>query len=215
MIQIFDFDQGEEEWRAARLGIPTASRFKDILASSTEMKMRRKYMYELAGERITGEAAESFSNAHMERGKAMEDEARRRYAFLNDVEPRRVGFIRNGDAGCSPDSLIGDRGGFEAKTALPHIQIERLLAGKLPPEHRAQVQGNIWLSERDWWDFMSYWPKMKPLIVRVPRDDAYIRELQLAVYDFNAELHDLVERLTGSPTDQLRAALKNSLAMAG
>lgn len=215
MIEVFNFEQGEDEWRAARVGIPTASRFKDILASSAEMKMRRKYLYELAGERITGEPAESFSNGHMDRGKAMEDEARDLYAMMKDVEPQRVGFIRNGEKGCSPDSLIGDRGGLEIKTALPHIQIERLLAGKLPPEHRAQVQGALWVAERDEWDFMSYWPKMRPLIVRVPRDDAYIRELETAVALFNEELAELVERLTTDSSERLREALKSSIHMAG
>ena len=34
----------------------------------------------------------------------MEDAARELYAFVKDVEPRRVGFIRNGGAGCSPDT---------------------------------------------------------------------------------------------------------------
>ena len=116
MIQVFDFAQGDEAWHQARLGIPTASRFKDILASSAEMKMRRKYMYELAGERIRGEAAEGYTNGHMERGTTQEDDARRLYAFLNDVEPEQVGFIRNGNVGSSPDSLIGDKGGLEIKS---------------------------------------------------------------------------------------------------
>lgn len=214
MIQVFDFAQGDEAWHQARLGIPTASRFKDILASSAEMKMRRKYMYELAGERIRGEAAEGYTNGHMERGTTQEDDARRLYAFLNDVEPEQVGFIRNGNVGSSPDSLIGDKGGLEIKSALPHIQIERLLAGRLPPEHKAQVQGNLWVSEREWWDFMSYCPKMKPLIVRVTRDDDYIRDLERAVADFSSELHDLVERLTNG-SDHLREALKSSIHMAG
>lgn len=214
MMQVFDFDQGSDDWRAARLGIPTASRFSDILAKG-EGKTRRKYLYELAGERITGEPAESFNNAHMERGKAMEDEARDLYAMMKDVEPQRVGFIRNGDKGASPDSLIGDTRGLEIKTALPHIQIERLLAGKLPPEHKAQVQGSLWVAEREWWDFMSYWPKMRPLIVRVHRDEDYIRDLSAAVTQFNEELAELVERLTSDSSERLREALKSSIHMAG
>ena len=32
MIQIIDCEQGTPEWFAARLGIPTASRFSDVLA---------------------------------------------------------------------------------------------------------------------------------------------------------------------------------------
>jgi hypothetical protein len=82
----------------------------------------------------------------MERGKLMEDEARDLYAFMHGIDPQRVGFIRNGDKGASPDSLIGDKGGLEIKSAAAHIQIARLLADELPSEHKAQVQGSMWVA---------------------------------------------------------------------
>jgi hypothetical protein len=195
MIQVFDeIEQGSEAWHSARLGIPTASKFATVMAKG-EGKTRSEYMRKLAGEILTGEPMDSFSNAHMERGKSMEDEARETYAFVNDVEPRRVGFVRNGDRGASPDSLIGDDGGLEIKTALPHIHIDRLERNRLPPEHKAQVQGNLWISQREWWDFCSYWPKLPVLTVRVYRDEAFIAQLSDEVDRFNDELHALVARI--------------------
>lgn len=194
-VEVIDCEQGSDTWFTARLGIPTASRFADLMAKG-EGKMRGRYLHELAAETLRGSPEpDSYSNAHMERGKAQEDEARQLYAFMTDHEPHQVGFLRNGRAGASPDSLIGDAGGLEIKTALGHIQIERLKAGKLPPEHRAQVQGNLWVSERQWWSFMSYSPGLPPLIVRVERDDAYIAELAKAVVAFNDELDMLVASL--------------------
>jgi hypothetical protein len=68
MIEVFDCEQGTDPWYACRLGIPTASRFKDVLAKG-EGKTRKRYLLDLAGERLTGECAETFSNVHMERGK--------------------------------------------------------------------------------------------------------------------------------------------------
>lgn len=198
MMQIIDCEQGSESWFAARLGIPTASAFSTILSSNKEAKdkkTRTEYMRKLAGEIVTGEPMDSYSNVHMERGKVQEDEARDLYAFMRDCDPQRVGFIRNGDRGCSPDSLIGDDGGLEIKTALPHIQIDRLLRGTLPAEHKAQVQGNIWLCERKWWDFCSYSPKLPLFVVRVFRDEEYIKELDTSVSAFNAELAALVEKI--------------------
>lgn len=195
MMQIFtDIDQGSAEWFAARAGIPTASRFSTVMAKG-EGKTRAEYMRKLAGEIITGEQAESFSTPHMERGKAMEDEARETYAFINGVEPYQVGFIRNGDKGASPDSLIGTDGGLEIKTALPHIQIDRLERDRLPPEHKAQVQGNLWISEREWWDFVSYWPRLPMLVTRVYRDEPYIKTMSDDIDRFNDEKAALVERI--------------------
>lgn len=208
MIKIINCEQGSPEWFQARLGIPTASEFATVMRTkgkgeNGESKERRTYLHKLAGEIITGQPMESYTNAYMERGKELEDEARKLYAFQTDTDPQIVGFIRNGDAGASPDSLIGNDGGMEIKTALPHIQIERLLRGELPPEHRAQVQGNIWICERDWWDFMSYCPKLPPFILRVPRDDDYIASLAAAVAAFN---HDLAETVARIRTYGMRAA---------
>lgn len=195
MMEIFeDLEQGTEEWFEVRRGLPTASNFATIMAKG-EGKTRSQYMRKLAGEILTGELAEQFSNVHTERGNAMEDEARQAYAFVENAEIKRVGFIRNGNKGASPDSLVGANGGLEIKTALPHIQIDRLERDRLPPEHRAQVQGNLWVSEREWWDFVSYWPKLPILTVRVYRDEAFIREMSDEVDRFNDELAALVEKI--------------------
>jgi len=189
-----DFDQGTDSWRQLRAGIPTASKFATVMAKG-EGKTRAKYMRALAGEIITGDPMETYSNSHMERGKTMEDEARETYAFINDVEPRAVAFIRNGQKGCSPDSLIGNDGGLEIKTAIPEVQIDRLERGTLPSEHKAQVQGSIWIAEREWWDFVSYWPRLPMLKVRVYRDDTYIKAMADEVDRFNDELAEMVERI--------------------
>lgn len=186
-MKIYDCPQGSDDWFAARLGIPTASEFKSVLAKG-EGKTRRTYMMTLLGERLTGEPAQRYSNDDMARGKAMEAEARAHYALVHDVEPRLVGFIRNIDVGCSPDSLIGNNGMLEIKTKLPHLQLEVLLAGKLPPEHRAQVQGALWVAEREWLDFVSYWPKLPLFTVRVTRDEEYIAKLSDEIDRFNEEL---------------------------
>lgn len=196
--EIFDCPQGSDAWFAVRMGIPTASEFRTLLGikkDAREKATRQTYLRKLAGELLTGRPMESYTNVHMERGHEQEDEARQLYTFMTDAEPQRVGFIRSGQKGCSPDSLIGEKGGLEIKTALPHIQIERLEKNELPPEHRAQVQGSIWIAERDWWDFVSFCPGLPLFVTRVHRDDGYIATLAGAVDEFNAELAALVERI--------------------
>jgi hypothetical protein len=196
MMQIINCDQGGPEWFAARAGIPTASEFHTVMAvgpKGGKSDTRVSYLNKLVGEIITGEPMAAYSNADMERGKLMEDEARDLYAFTADIEPERVGFIRNGEAGASPDSLIGPSGGLEIKSAAPHVQVARLLADELPSAHKAQVYGNLWIAEREWWDFVSYCPKMPLLCVRVYRDEDYIRKIANAVDLFNIELQQTVE----------------------
>lgn len=196
MMQIIECDQGSEEWFAARAGIPTASEFHTVMAigpKGGKSVTRVAYLNKLAGEILTGEPMASYSNGDMERGKLMEDEARDLYSFQNDIEPQRIGFVRNGEKGASPDSLLGDKGGLEIKSAAAHIQIARLLDGELPSEHKAQVHGNMWVCEREWWDFVSYCPKLPLLIKRVFRDEVYIKSIALAVELFNVELQQTVE----------------------
>lgn len=192
-LEIFDCDQGSGEWFEARRGIVTASRFADVLAKGQGIT-RRKYLLTLAGEAITGECAESFGNVHTERGHEMEAEARDLYAFARDADPQLIGFMRRGRAGCSPDALIGDDGMLEIKTKLPHLQLDVLDKGKLPSEHVAQVQGQMWIAGRDWADFVSYWPKLPLFCIRVERDDKYIAVLKQAVDDFVGELDVYIKR---------------------
>lgn len=196
-LEIFNCEQGSAEWLACRRGIPTASRFSDVLSKGQGIT-RRKYLLTLAGEAITGEVAESYSNGHMERGHAMEADARDMYAFAHDEEPQLVGFMRRGRAGASPDSLIGDDGLLEIKSKLPHLQLDVLDKGKLPSEHVAQVQGQLFVSGRDFCDFVSYWPKLPLFCIRVERDEAYIATLAQAISDFVGELDSYIAKY-GTP----------------
>jgi len=203
-LQIFDCIQGEPEWFECRRGVVTASRFADVLAKGQGIT-RRKYLYTLAGEVLTGECAESYTNAHMERGHEMEVDAINLYAFDRELDPVVVGFMRRGRAGCNPDRIIGSDGMVEVKSKLPHLQLEVLERDDLPPEHKAQVQGQLWVSGREWCDFVSYWPRLPLFVKRIDRDEKYIETLAQAVADFVGELDALVAKY-GQPAELERAA---------
>lgn len=209
MIEIVECEQNSPEWYAARAGLPTASEFEAILTQPKSKggvaRTRQTYMLKLAGELLTNEPMEQITTRHMERGKIMEDEARDLYSFMMDIEPKRVGFIKNFGAGASPDSLIGENGGLEIKSALPHIQIERLLSDELPDEHKAQVYGCMWIAEREWWDFISYCPKLPLFVKRVYRDDDYIAKLTGAIEKFNADLASTVATIRNYGSERAAA----------
>lgn len=217
MLEILDCEQNSPEWLAARLGLATASQFGTIMAKGRDGKSpsltRRTYMHELAGEIITGQPAENYSNGYMQRGHAVEPEARAAYAFMRDVEPQLVGFMRNGRVGASPDSLIGDDGLLEIKSKAPHLLIDCMIRDAFPPEHDAQVQGQLWVSEREWCDLAVYYPGMPLLVYRAARDETRIGAIQSAVQVFNEELDAVVARVRawGDP-DALGRSLRESAA---
>lgn len=197
--------QGSAEWFDLRKGIPTSSEFFKVMAkvgprggtSHKEYVMRANYLRILAGEIVTGEPheAEWLGNRHTERGKAREDEARALYSLTHGVEPERIGFVRNGNCGCSPDSFVPG-GGLELKDVLPHRQIERLQDGTLPSEHRWQVIGSLLVCEdREFWDFASHCRGLPLFEVRTYRDkvQAELAELRDGIDRFIDERDKLVK----------------------
>jgi predicted phage-related endonuclease len=198
MRTYIEVEQGSPEWFAARLGIPTASEADTVLAQKGprggEPKGRRTYMLTLLGERMTGQRVESYSNAHMERGKVMEAEARDLYALLTDEPVAPSGFwtleIEHGRIGASPDSTVGEHGLLEIKTKLPHLHLDCLLRDEIPAEHVKQIMTQMLVTGREWCDFMSYWPGLPPFIKRMHAPDA-MTEIRDGFNLFLAELNEL------------------------
>lgn len=193
-----DLEQRSQEWHQARLGIPTASNFDKIVTTKGELsKSAEKYMWQLAGERVSGIVQASFKSDYMERGSNVETEAIGFYELIRDTEIKRVGFCLHDSKryGCSPDGLVGDDGGVQIKCPIISTQVGYLLNGKLPTDYFQQVQGELMITGRKWWDFVSYLPGLKPLIVRVERDEAFISKLESALETFCNELEKIVEKI--------------------
>ncbi|RCV89832.1 lambda exonuclease family protein [Billgrantia montanilacus] len=193
-MQILTLEQGTPEWHAARLGIVTMSELKALLVKGKGPggfgTGAISYMHQLIGERITGEPSDAFQgNAHTQRGHELEPVARELYQEASGL-PRleQVGIILNHGVGYSPDCLVDSNGLAEIKTKLPKYQIELLLEGELPQEHVAQCQGGLWVSEREWIDFVSYWPGMPLFVKRAYRDEALIRTIAERVEAFYEEM---------------------------
>lgn len=204
LLVIHDVEQGSDEWFQLRLGIPSASNFATVMASGKDgdaSMTRGQYLRRLAGEVITGRPAEeTFKSRAMERGKEMEPEAIADYEARKKVKVQRVGLGINfaGLKRCcaSPDALVGFDSGLETKTMRPDLMIPLLERGAtLQAEHRAQVQGNMHVFERDQWEFKIFYPKMPDFTVTVARDERYIRELDNEVQRFNHDLKQLVAKL--------------------
>lgn len=195
--------QGTEEWLKARLGVPSASNFSKVVTTKGQRSTSfMGYVNALIAEKLTGDPTYVKITEPMERGTSLEDEARAMYQLINDTEVRQVDFIKhpNMEVGCSPDGLIDvkcDRGligGLEIKCPLQGTHVEYLRAGKVPSKYMLQVQGCMFVTGRGYWDFMSYHPKMKPLIVRTYRDDDLINELATNLQEAVLLIEDGVDK---------------------
>lgn len=196
---ILDVPQNSIEWFSARAGHPSASCFDQIITPKTgkASTQAQKYLYTLAGERLAGVKAESYQNSWMERGLEMEAEARNLFQMVRDVEVKQAGIVYPDEQrlySCSPDGIMESEG-LEIKCPAIHTHVSYLLAGTLPGEYIPQVQGSMLITGFMHWNFLSYYPGLPPLIVRVARDDAFCAKLKVALIEFCEDLDELEGKL--------------------
>jgi hypothetical protein len=158
-------------------------------------------MADLIVERLTGQKASSFSNAAMDWGTEQEPNARAAYSARTGELVEEVGFIPHAilhDSGASPDGRMGN-GLVEFKCPNTATHLEYLLAGKPPEKYVTQMQWQMAVTGAPWCEFCSYDPRLPEhlqlLIVRVPRDETRIAELETEVRKFLAELDEKVKQL--------------------
>jgi len=199
-----DLIQGSVEWLALRAGKVTASRVADVVAKTKSGwgASRANYMAELIAERLTGEAAERFTNAAMQWGTDHEPDARAAYEFFRDAAVAEIGFVEHptiGMTGASPDGLVGDDGLVEIKCPNTATHLDTLLSQAVPAKYVTQMLWQMACTGRKWCDFVSYDPRlpesMSMFVTRVERDDKRIIELETEVAAFLTEISTKLEQL--------------------
>tara|TARA_R110000787_G_scaffold284191_1_gene397659 strand:- start:1439 stop:2065 length:627 start_codon:yes stop_codon:yes gene_type:complete len=197
-------EQGSIEWLSLRLGKITASRVKDVLTKgrgTSPSKTAESYMMELIAEILTGNSKPFFENDAMRWGTETEPQARAMYAVNNDfVDVKEVAFVEhNEQVGISPDGLIGDDGLFEAKCPNTTTQLKRALSDSYSSDYKAQIQMQLWVTEREWCDFVSFDPRLNCgasyLQERVYRDEEYISDMKIKVYAFVDEMNARIKKI--------------------
>ena len=194
-MKVINVEQGTDLWFSARLGRPTGSVYSDVLAKGKGVS-RGNLIVKLALELVTGKPAlPAFKKTTaMLDGTEREPFARALYESSRGVFVDEVGFCQHDTifTGVSPDGLIEKDGMVELKCPTEAVHREYMLRKDEPPVYRAQIQGQLWVAERDWCDFASYhpdFPENAQLIVRrVYRDEAYISNLETEVIRFNQEV---------------------------
>lgn len=203
-MKIVDCIQGTDEWKAARAGIATASSFDAVMAkiASGEAATRRNYRVRLVVERLTGRPLEGgFTSAAIRQGHEREPDARAAYETHTKRFVSEVGLCLHDRLECaaSPDGLVGDDGGVEIKCPELSAHLDYFNRKDEPPEYRPQIQGNLWITGRAWWDFVSFNPDfpehMQLVIRRVYPNLDYQVQLAAEVDRFMCEVRAEVAKL--------------------
>lgn len=199
--EIIECEQNSPEWLEARMGIITASEMDTVLMQVGPRGgipiTRQKYLYRLAAERLTQEPIEDWAgNKNTERGKELEAEALARYQDATEQEVKKVGFLKCGFVGASPDGLlVGKHKGLEIKCVLPYTHIDILLNGTLPREHMLQIQTNMGVGKMEEWDICRFCPGLPIIIKTIKRDEEMIQQIEAGCLSFELELQETVKRI--------------------
>ena len=180
---IHNCEQRSDSWFDAKCGRVTGTRFKPLMSGLTT-KGFNDLVADVMAEIITGNVEPTYSNDIMQRGLDLEPEARKEYENINSAQVDKAGFITPDEnnefaewVGISPDGIIDSNFAFdqwqsmlEIKCPLAKTHLGYIAAGKLPSDYVHQVQGQLFVTGLDYCDFMSYYPGMKPFIIRVEPD---------------------------------------------
>jgi len=185
---IIDVPQGSPEWLAARCGLLTGSRAKDVLATikSGEAAARRDYRMQLIAERLTGVPQESgFVSDAMRHGTETEPLARAAYEAVTGRLVEQTGFLRHNThaMGCSLDGHLDDFEGIvEIKCPQTATHLGYLRANAVPANHLPQIRHNLLVTGASFCDFVSYDPRLPPDLALFWKR-VYALDLDLAAYE--------------------------------
>lgn len=178
------FEQNSPEWEKAKAGIPSASRFSEIIdTKGNYSKQVDTYINHLLAERMLGKMISGYESYDVRMGKEYEPEARDQFKFLMGLDVVEIGLIWKDESKnvlCSPDGLISNienpTAGLEIKCPKASTHIYYLRTQKLPGAYFQQVQGAMYVTGLKEWYFMSYYPGLQSLIIKVKRDNKWIEK---------------------------------------
>lgn len=198
--------QGSDDWFKLRAGKFTGSRFVDLTArnkkTGAKLKSFNDAVWDVVVERMTGQPQDGVNSYSLQWGKDVEPFALEAYELATGNFVTKASFIEHPQfsfAGCSPDGLIDEDGGLELKCPKDSaIHLARWIDG-VPEEYVPQVQGSMWVTGREWWDFASYDPRTRPKLrlmkVRVYRDEPFIKLIESSVLEAEEMAQEIMAKL--------------------
>ena len=199
-----DLEQRSEAWFAAKCGVLSASNMFRVLSPAKMEPIGLKktgeydppaYLYELAAQRVNQFIEPTFQSFDMARGE--EEEILALSLYNEKVAPiQKMGFVTNDrwgfKLGCSPDGLVGEDGGVQCKSRCQKVQMETIVTHDLA-EAMIQIQTELLVTERKWWDLVSYSNGMNMYVLRIHPDAKIQNAILGAAAIFHKSLDATIE----------------------
>lgn len=159
--------QRTKPWFDIHNGVPSASRLGDWMGvrkdTGKPLQTRFSTEQELLYERAFGVVIEHFVTGAMREGIEYEPVLRAAYEAITGNKVNEAGAYYNKYFVASPDGLIDHPDKWKSDQGLGGTEFKLLrdtmfayvLLNGLPDDHYKQVQGNLWASGRQWWDYMA------------------------------------------------------------
>ena len=151
---------------------------------------------------------EIFETKDIARGNELESCAVAMYELDYDCVVNQAGLCKpdiDSMYGVSPDGLIdgvGDdpeigSGGLEIKAPRLKKHLQYITENVLPADYVHQVYGSMFVTGRDYWDFMSYSEDYKPFYIRTTKEDEQYKKWAAAfepiLNEFLTDLKKIIE----------------------
>lgn len=196
-----NIEQNSVDWTILRSGKITASELDSIISPLGKVRDSdgvETYVTQKLCEMWTGGPLVSLQGIFdVDQGRLLEERAKPAFTVHTGIEIQNVAFIETDDGrvGCSPDALIGSESGAEIKCPRLDTHVGYLLAGKLPKQYVAQVQGSMFVTGCATWHFFSYCRSMPPLHLVVERDEKFQEALKTAIEACIEKLDEAMAKL--------------------
>jgi hypothetical protein len=150
-----------------------------------DKKARTDYVLDIVAEILTGEPKANARAKPLDWGHDVEAAARAAYEAETGQIVSLSEFVTHPMlpyVGCSPDGLVGNDGMVQIKCPADTGVHCATLEGGMPEEHHEQIQCELWVTGREWSDFVSYDPRMLNPALRLYRQRIKRDEEQIAAY---------------------------------
>lgn len=159
-------EQKSPEWHEIRRGKMTASNGQAI---GNVGKGLDTYIVEVMSDYYSSWVEDNFISKDMQKGIDLEPLARAEYELVTGTKVTEVWFIEYDEyVGCSPDGLVWEDWWVEIKCLKDTNYFKIILNGEseIDTKHIWQMQMNMLITGRKWWDYVCYCPNYEKNILK-------------------------------------------------